>query len=343
MPSMLPVAAPAVWAPASDACSSTASRSAADNVRERAINVRWAYYRAGLAPVKLIPDATAPARPNYVASMFGLVAVTGRLRPAARRPRFADSTFQGIMANPSLVRVFVACHIAAAGLLLASCDKAPTQPGNPPPPPPPGPTVQRSTGPIAFVSNRDGADAIYLANEDGSAVTKLTAGLGPTWSRNGPQIAFWSNWNIYAINVDGSGLRFVIEGTYPAVSPDGRSLAFSSGRDDSEIDAVNLDGSARRSLFDSGGYGSFGPKWSPDGQRIVFSIGTVQRLVFWVVDGERRRLRCPAAGRAGGRPAVAQLRLRSRGHLDSSWPRSFGTSPCGTRRRASRRARSRCS
>ena len=184
----------------------------------------------------------------------------------------------------------LACLAVVAALLLVSCDTVPTQPTPPPPPPPPGPTVQRSTGPIAFVSDRDGTNAIYLANEDGSAVTKLAPGLGPAWSPSGRQIALWSNWAIYVINVDASGMRFVIEGTYPAWSPDGRSLVFSSVRSDSEIDVVNLDGSARRSLFD-GGHGSFGPKWSPDGQRIAFSIGTWrQRLVLWIVDGERRRL-----------------------------------------------------
>ena len=81
------------------------------------------------------------------------------------------------------------------GLLLVSCDKRvlPTQPTGPEPvvlPP-------RSTGPIAFVSDRDGTNRIYLANEDGSAVTPLIAG-----------------------------------------------------------DAVNVDGSNRRSVFNSGGHGS---------------------------------------------------------------------------------------
>jgi Tol biopolymer transport system component len=201
-------------------------------------------------------------------------------------------------------RVAAAC-IAASGVLLASCEP-PTKPGNVVPPPPPGPTVQRSTGPIGFVSNRDGTDAIYVANEDGSAVTKLAAGFGPAWSRNGPQIAFWSNWRIYVINVDGSRLRFVIDGTYPAWSPDGGSLVFSSIRDDSEIDAVNLDGSARRSLFDSGGFGSFGPQWSPDGQWIVFSIGTFSNWCFglWTVNADgsdARQLGGPGVGRPSSR------------------------------------------
>ena len=71
------------------------------------------------------------------------------------------------------------CQAAVAGsailglLLLVSCDKPPlpTQPTGSEL----GPQGQRSTGPIAFVSDRDGTERIYLANEDGSAVTPLVA------------------------------------------------------------------------------------------------------------------------------------------------------------------------
>lgn len=161
------------------------------------------------------------------------------------------------------------CLIAAAGLVLVSCDKVPTRPDNPAPPPS-GPSVQRSTGPLAFVSNRDGTDAIYLANEDGSAITRLTEGWGPAWSRDGRRIAFVRARNIYVVNVDGSGLQSVTQGTYPSWSPDGSRLAFA----DSSIYIVDTNGSNRRELFDDEGYGAFGPVWSPDGRRIAFSVGT---------------------------------------------------------------------
>jgi Tol biopolymer transport system component len=179
------------------------------------------------------------------------------------------------------------------GLLLVSCDKRalPTQPTDPGPGLPPGPQGQRSTGPIAFVSDRDGTDWIYLANEDGSAATPLVIGEEPAWAKDGRQVAFHvaGAWTIHAIAVDGSGGRFIVNGGSPAWSPDGRSLVFESWRDsDSDIDLVNLDGSNRRSVFDSGGYGSFRPTWSPDGQRILFSVGTYVdfNLGLWIVNAD---------------------------------------------------------
>ena len=98
------------------------------------------------------------------------------------------------------------------GLLLISCDRA-AGPNGPTPPPPPAPL---STGPIAFVSDRDGTVRIYLANEDGSVVTPLVAGGQPAWARDGRRIAYWTGRNIHVIGVDGSGDRLIAgSGTDP--------------------------------------------------------------------------------------------------------------------------------
>ena len=185
-----------------------------------------------------------------------------------------------------------ALALSAVLALLLSCDKRalPTQPSGSQPPTP-GPQAQRSTGPIAFVSDRDGTDRIYLANDDGSAVTPLVAGWEPAWARNGRQLAFRTvrGFDIRVISVDGSGDRVIADrGSQPAWSPDGRALVFVSWRGDSEIDVVNVDGSNRRSLFNSGGFVSFKPAWSPDGQRIVFYIGTYIDWCFglWIVNAD---------------------------------------------------------
>jgi Tol biopolymer transport system component len=195
-------------------------------------------------------------------------------------------------------------------LLLVSCDKR----ALPLPPTGPDPVVlpPRSTGPIAFVSDRDGTDRIYLANEDGSAVTPLVAGRSPAWAKDGRRIAFTAaGLFIHVIGVDGTGDRLIADrGSEPAWSPDGRSLVFVSWRDGSEIDVVNPDGSDRRSVFDSGGDGSHGPRWSPDGQRIVFHIGTYRDWCFglWTVNADGSGAR-QLGGAAVGRP-------RDRGNND---------------------------
>jgi Tol biopolymer transport system component len=168
-------------------------------------------------------------------------------------------------------------------VLATGCDrKPPTGPGGPLGPGPSGPT---STGPIAFVSDRDGTEQIYLANEDGSAVTRLTEGVTPAWSRDGQRLAFHRAQEIYVINVDGSGLRRIRRGWDPAWSPDGRMLVFR----DEGIEVMDVDGSNYRLLYDHGGYGSFDPAWSPDGQRIVFSVGTYYDclpLGLWMMNAD---------------------------------------------------------
>ena len=175
--------------------------------------------------------------------------------------------------------------IIASALSLVSCDSSgPTGPASPVMPSP-GPSGQTSRGSIAFVSDRDGTEQIYLANDDGSAVTRLTAGSQPAWSRDGQRLAFYNAREIYVINVDGSGIRRVARGWDPAWSPDGRMLVFRG--ESFTIDVVDVDGANRRSLHDSE-YGSFGPAWSPDGGRIGFSVGTFVDvgLGLWVMNAD---------------------------------------------------------
>jgi Tol biopolymer transport system component len=134
---------------------------------------------------------------------------------------------------------------------------------------------QPSNGPIAFVSDRDGANAIYLANSDGSGATRLTPGERPAWAPDGRRLAFQRAGSIYIIGTDGSGETRVTAGVSPSWSPDGITLVFSTPN--GMIDLVNADGSGPRRVIDpafwnnaTAEYGAYWPSWSPDGRSIAF-------------------------------------------------------------------------
>jgi TolB protein len=110
---------------------------------------------------------------------------------------------------------------------------------------------------IAFVSDRDGNNEIYVMNADGTGVIRLTddeASDGePVWSPGGEQIAFVSdrdgNDEIYVMNADGTGVIRLTDDEAsdegPVWSPDGVWILFTSNRFfNNDIFATLADGTA---------------------------------------------------------------------------------------------------
>ena len=130
---------------------------------------------------------------------------------------------------------------------------------------------------VAFFSNRDGNEELYVMKADGSGVTRLTnnpaSDSNLVWSPDSSRIAFHSNRDgnreIYVINADGSGLTNLSNGPGDPFlaaggwSPDGSRIAFVSNRDgNGEIYVVNADGSGLTNLSNSPGE-DYDPVWSP--------------------------------------------------------------------------------
>jgi Tol biopolymer transport system component len=133
-------------------------------------------------------------------------------------------------------------------------------------------------GKIAFDTNRDGNEEIYVMNPDGTGQTRLTtdtvSDFGPAWSPDGTKIAFNKGFDIFVMSADGSNQTRLTSAAAmniaPSWSPDGTKIAFHSSRDGNfEIYVMDADGSNPTRLT-SNAAGDFAPAWSPDGQRIVF-------------------------------------------------------------------------
>lgn len=147
---------------------------------------------------------------------------------------------------------------------------------------------------IVFQSS-DSISDIYVANADGSGLTRLTdyadADLAPTWSGDGRQIYFLSSnrdgsgtLDLYAMNADGTDVHLVVNRLYEpyAVSPDGTRIALgattATQHPNVDLFVMNADGSERTRIvdlpcdfIDSNCHHLEALAWSPDGQRIAYS------------------------------------------------------------------------
>ncbi len=139
---------------------------------------------------------------------------------------------------------------------------------------------------IAFQSDRDGNEEIYVMNADGSNPVNLTENPESdgsfAWHPDGTGLAFvlgsGGKGGIHLMNADGTGvinLTKCVMGTsvsygIPTWSPDGMKIAFGSGRDsESKLYVVEAGASDIVNLTRDLATVQY-PVWSPDGEKIVF-------------------------------------------------------------------------
>jgi Tol biopolymer transport system component len=112
---------------------------------------------------------------------------------------------------------------------------------------------------IVFTSLKDGDLDIYTMNVDGTDVRRLTTTVGydggPWWSPDGTKIVYraWHPTDSAAL----ADYRSLLD----------RRMVRPSRM---ELFVMNADGSDQRQITDLGG-ANFGPSWTPDGGRIIFS------------------------------------------------------------------------
>jgi len=160
------------------------------------------------------------------------------------------------------------------------------------------------TSKLAFVSNRDGNDEIYMMDYDGANQTRITFNrikdYIPAFSPDQRKIAYTT----YKRANPDLVIRYIYEGKETAAatrgtnfsaafSPDGKKMAFCSTMDgNAEIYVANSDGTNPRRLTFNSAIDT-APSWSPTGREIAFTsdrAGTGSPQIY-VMDAEGSNVR----------------------------------------------------
>jgi Tol biopolymer transport system component len=151
---------------------------------------------------------------------------------------------------------------------------------------------------IAFLSNKDGNDDVYVVARDGTGEVRLTntpdEKSRPSWSADGKHVWFSSFASgvsrIYSIDPDGRNLKQIgtVPGRAATLSHNAKRVLYSTGGWTSvRLSVSNLDGSHARILADNAPV-LWNVQWSPDDKRIAYTGRSPEEkaLSVWIMNAD---------------------------------------------------------